>query len=197
MKILVATQNKHKLGELQLIFKEHQLVSPAELGIKYDFEETGTTYYENSMGKALALYKLSGQPVLADDSGLNIPSLHGEPGIYSARYGADETGHILEAPQRNMYLLKKMNSITERKAFFTCCMTLVFNPYRFFTVQETMEGFITYKPSGAHGFGYDPIFFLEEFGKTAAELTENEKNNISHRGKAGKRLAALLATMED
>ncbi len=197
MKILIATGNTHKLAELQNILKSHKLVSPADLHINFSFEETGSSFLENSMGKAFALYNLTKQPVLADDSGLNIPALNGEPGIYSARYGAQKDGTLLEASERNSYLLKKMEGITDRRAFFTCCMTLVLSPYRFFTVQETMEGFITHTPSGIHGFGYDPIFRVNGSEKTAAELSETEKNRISHRGKAGQRMAVLLEAIKD
>ncbi len=197
MEILAATQNKHKLKELQQILPEHLIVSPADLKIDFNFEETGSTFLENSMGKAFALYNLTGQPVLADDSGLSIPALHGEPGIYSARYGSKPDGKILEAEERNAYLIKKMEGISDRRAFFTCCMTLVLHTNRFFTVQEIMEGSIIYKPVGKHGFGYDPLFYLKEYGKTAAELSESEKNKISHRGTAGKRIAALLKSLEE
>ncbi len=197
MEILAATQNKHKLEELQQILPEHRILSPADLNIDFDFEETGSTFLENSMGKAFALYKLTGQPVLADDSGLSIPALHGEPGIYSARYGSAPGDKILEAEDRNAYLLKKMEGISDRQAFFTCCMTLVLHTNRFFTVQEIMEGSITYKPVGEHGFGYDPLFYLGKYGKTASELSESEKNKISHRGMAGKRMAALIKSLEE
>ncbi len=197
MKILIATQNMHKMEELQLILKKHKLVLPSDIGIDFDFEETGTSFFENSFGKAMSLFNITGQPVLADDSGLNIPALNGEPGIHSARYGAKEDGIILDASERNSYLLDKMEGIKDRSAFFTCCMTLILNPYRFFTIQETMEGSITFKPSGTNGFGYDPLFYLKEYGITVAELPEEKKNRISHRGKAGRRMAALLKTIEE
>jgi len=196
MEILIATQNKHKLEELQLILAGHHLLSPADLSIDFDFEETGTSFLENSLGKASALFNLTGKPVLADDSGLIVPALGGEPGVYSARYGAKPGGENLEASERNAYLLNKMDGITDRSALFTCCMTLILNPYRLFTVQESVEGIITHVPSGSNGFGYDPLFFLESYNKTVAELPKAEKNKISHRAVAGKRMAVLIQTLE-
>lgn len=196
MKILIATQNKHKVGELQYILKDHILVTPGEMGIPFDFEETGSSFFENSYGKAMELYKSAGLPVIADDSGLVVPALGGEPGIYSARYGASEKGKNLEAPERNEYLLNKMNGITNREAFFVCCMTLILTENRFFSAQETMEGIIASEPSGVHGFGYDPLFYLPEYGKTVAQIPEEEKNRISHRGRAGRRINVLLKELE-
>jgi len=197
MEILIATQNKHKMEELQLILTGHHLLSPVDLSINFVFEETGTTFLENSLGKARALFNLTGKPVLADDSGLIVPALGGEPGVYSARYGAKPGEENLEASERNTYLLNKMDGITDRSALFTCCITFILNPYRIFTVQESVEGMITHAPSGSNGFGYDPLFFLASYNKTVAELPEAEKNKISHRAVAGKRMAALIQTLEN
>ncbi len=197
MKIIIATQNRHKVEELQSILSGHQLLTPEEAGVDYSFEETGSTFFENSFGKAMELYRITGEPVLADDSGLVVPALGGEPGIYSARYGAAEDGKNLEAPERNRYLLSKMEGIKDRRAFFVCSMTLILTPERFFNIQETLNGKIAEGPSGTHGFGYDPLFFLPEYGKTVAELAEDEKNRISHRGRAGIRMKALLKNLEE
>ncbi|MCK5152973.1 MAG: non-canonical purine NTP pyrophosphatase, partial [Spirochaetales bacterium] len=162
-----------------------------DIGIDFDFEETGNTFLENSKGKAFALFNQVNRPVLADDSGLNVAALNGEPGIFSARYGS-KNGVELEASVRNLYLLDKLKGKSDLSAEFICCMTLVMDLNRFFVVQESFKGEITRKSTGINGFGYDPIFFLPEYGKTVAELPEKEKNKISHRGKAGYRIAKLL-----
>ncbi len=178
MKIIMASNNRNKLKELSEIVPEHNFILPADEGIDFDFDETGSTYLENSLGKAMALYDLLKIPVIADDSGLSVPALGGEPGIYSARYGS-EGGAKLSDADRNNYLLKKMDGIKNREAFFVCSMVFVVNKYKFFTAQETVEGIITHKPSGENGFGYDPLFYIKEFERTAAELSLR-KNTAYH-----------------
>ena len=195
MKIILASNNRNKLKELTGIVPEHDFVLPSDEGIDFDFDETGSSYLENSFGKAQALYKILKIPVIADDSGLSVPSLRGEPGIYSARYGS-ENGIKLSDAERNSYLLEKMKEIQDRKAFFICSMVFLFNEYRFFTAQETVEGEITFKPEGENGFGYDPVFFIRKFGKTAAQLTPEEKHSVSHRGKAGRAIARIIKNLE-
>lgn len=192
MEILLATGNAHKKEELQAILPEHTILTPQDLGIAFDFEETGKTFLENAQGKALALHQITGKPVLADDSGICVPALGGAPGIYSARYGSRPGEPDLESPERNALLLKNMEGKEDRRAFFVCSMTLVFGEYRHYTIQETVEGVLTTEPAGTGGFGYDPLFYLEEYGKTIAELPAEEKNRISHRGRAGARMAKLL-----
>jgi XTP/dITP diphosphohydrolase len=192
MEILLASGNSHKKLELEKILPGHTLLTPADLGIPFDHEETGTTFSDNARGKALALHKLTGKPVLADDSGICVPALDGAPGIYSARYGSRPGEPDLEAPERNALLLRNMEGIEDRRAFFVCAMVLLFDEYRHYTIQETVEGRLTHAPAGAGGFGYDPLFHLEGYGKTMAELPPEEKNRISHRGKAGARMALLL-----
>ncbi|NQT58314.1 MAG: RdgB/HAM1 family non-canonical purine NTP pyrophosphatase [Bacteroidetes bacterium] len=193
MEIVLATGNKHKKQELSQIITSHLLLLPEDIGISFFHEETADTFIGNSMGKAQALFTACRKPVLADDSGLIVPALNGgEPGIYSARYGSDESGHILSDTERNLYLLNNMRTIFDRSAFFVCCMTLILDEYRVFTVQETFHGEIISNMEGTGGFGYDPIFYIPELGKTAAQLSESEKNSVSHRGKAGIRMAALL-----
>lgn len=195
MKILVATENNHKVEELSAIFRNSELSTPAREGIDYSFEENGNSFLENSMGKAFALLQKSDRPVIADDSGLVVPALNGEPGIYSARYGSKEKHQKLDTPARNQYLLERMKDITDRHAFFVCCMVLAISEERFFVVQETLPGEITLAPKGENGFGYDPLFFLPEYGKTVAELPEEEKNKISHRGVAGARIEAIIESL--
>ncbi len=206
MKIILATGNMHKKQELSSIFSSHILFLPDDLGIGFDFEETENTFLGNSLGKARALYtalkdtvpleESKDYAVLADDSGLVIPALGGAPGIYSARYGSDVFGRMLESHERNEYLLQQMKDITDRQAFFVCCMTLIIDDYRIYTVQETMEGTIIDEETGTGGFGYDPVFYLPALGKTVAQLSSDEKNNISHRGKAGSGIEGLLQHIE-
>ncbi len=193
MKIVLASGNPHKKEELNKILSNHQLVLPKELGIDMDVEETGTTYVENALLKAHALYELSGGlPVLADDSGISVEALNGKPGVLSARYGLEEFGHELSAEEKNSFLLKNLKGKENRKAAFICCMALILDKNRVYTVQESFEGEVATEAYGKGGFGYDPIFFVPEFNKTAAELTENQKNRVSHRGKAGFTMNKLL-----
>ena len=191
MKFWLATNNEHKKRELEAIFSGHTLVTPGSVGLVFDPEESGSTFLENTLIKARALYDLVHEPVLADDSGLCIDALDGRPGIYSARYGSTN-GKKLESWERNELLLKEMEQITNRRARFICSMVLLFNHDRFFVVQETLEGEIIRESRGSGGFGYDPILYIPERGCTVAELSEDEKNLISHRGKAGRAVAQLL-----
>lgn len=191
MTFWLATNNEHKKRELEAIFSSHTLITPASAGLSFDPEETGRTFIENTLIKAQALYDLVHEPVIADDSGLCVDALGGRPGIYSARYGSTE-GKKLESWERNGLLLKELAAALNRKARFVCAMVVFFNHDRFFVVQETLEGEIIHEGRGTGGFGYDPIVYLPERGCTVAELPEEEKNRISHRGKAGRALARLL-----
>lgn len=196
MKILLASGNPHKKDELNKILSDHQLVLPKDLGIDMDVEETGITYLDNALLKAEALYKLSnGMPVLADDSGISVEALNGAPGVYSARYGLKELGKELSTDEKNSFLLENIKDETNRKAAFICCMVLIMDNNRVFTVQESFEGVIATEAYGQGGFGYDPIFFVPEFNKTAAELTDSEKNRVSHRGKAGYHMNQILKNL--
>ena len=194
MDILVATGNRNKIKELSQIMPEHRFLTPKALNIDYDYDETGTTYCENALGKALCLYKLVGKPVLAEDSGLSVPALNGDPGIYSARYGQRE-GLKLNDKEKNAYLLKNMKDITDRRAFFVCSMVLVMNEYRYFVVQETMDGEIAQEPAGDNGFGYDPVLYIPATGKTVAQMDDTEKNALSHRGKAGRKMKLIIESL--
>ncbi|RKX87015.1 MAG: non-canonical purine NTP pyrophosphatase, RdgB/HAM1 family [Spirochaetes bacterium] len=199
MELLLATGNPHKKEELSRILHPHRVLIPSDLGISFDADETGTTYLENALIKARTLRDLSGgRTVLADDSGLSVPALGGAPGVYSARYGSDESDRELEAPERNQLLLANMADIKgeNREAFFVCCMALILDDYRVFTAQETFSGIIALKPYGAGGFGYDPIFHLPERNCSVAELNAEEKDRISHRGRAGLRIKAVLDSLE-
>ena len=193
MKIYLATGNRHKLDELAPMFPEHQIVLPSDEGIPFAFEENGTTYFENCFGKAQTLFDAVRAPVLADDSGLSVFCLGGAPGIYSARYGKED-GCQTSGDQIDR-LLKAMESENDRRAAFVCCLTMIFAPYRFVTVQETVEGVIGRIKSGSGGFGYDPIFYPIGSRRSFAELLPEEKAAVSHRGKAAAALRRLLPEM--
>jgi XTP/dITP diphosphohydrolase len=136
------------------------------------------------------------RPVLADDSGLAVRALGGAPGIYSARFGSEDGKTKLEAPERNALLLSKVEAATDRACAFICCLVLSLSDERFFCVQETLEGELLRAPRGEGGFGYDPVVYLPGLGKSVAELSAAEKNALSHRGKAARRMAAILADIE-
>ncbi|MDR2659007.1 MAG: RdgB/HAM1 family non-canonical purine NTP pyrophosphatase [Spirochaetaceae bacterium] len=191
MNIWFASGNKGKRKELAAILPQVKLRIPADAGIDFDPDETGTDFIENALIKARALYKLVKQPVIADDSGLCVDALGGRPGIYSARYGSKD-GSRLDGAERNMLLLKEIGDASCRSARFVCAMAFLFNENRFFAVQETLEGEILYEPRGAGGFGYDPIVYLPEQKCSVAELSEELKNKLSHRAKAARLLARAI-----
>jgi XTP/dITP diphosphohydrolase len=197
MEIVLASGNAHKKMELEKIFSSHILLLPSELGIQFDCEETGQTFLENALLKAETLYKLVKRPVLSDDSGLCVNALNGAPGIYSARYGSVEGGPQLNDAERNNLLLSQLERAADREASFVCCMVLMADPYRVFTVQESFPGSISKEPFGGGGFGYDPVFVEPESGKTVAALPEDVKNRISHRGRAGRRMNAVLEDLNE
>ncbi|MCA1950935.1 MAG: RdgB/HAM1 family non-canonical purine NTP pyrophosphatase [Treponema sp.] len=192
MTLWLATNNEHKKRELEAIFSDYTLRTPASAGLVFDPEETGSSFIENTLIKARALFDLVHEPVIADDSGLCVDALDGRPGIYSARYGSTD-GQKLESWERNQLLLKELEKATDRKARFICSMVALFSHDRFYVVQETLEGEIIRESRGTGGFGYDPILYLPDRRCTVAELSEEEKNRISHRGKAGRALARLLS----
>jgi XTP/dITP diphosphohydrolase len=211
MTVWFATGNVHKKEELAAILG-HKLLIPSDAGLDFDPEENGTSFHENALIKAGELYTLleqrrpplfkSGDPVIADDSGLCVDALGGRPGIFSARYAGAQSGADtplpaakLESSERNALLLAELGDNPLRLARFVCALALFFGPQHFFIAQETLEGEIVKGPQfakGTGGFGYDPILFIPALGRTVAELSEEEKNTISHRGKAGKIIAAML-----
>lgn len=197
MNIVLATTNLHKKEEFSRILGGHRIVLPAELGLSFDFEEEAETFTENALGKAMALATQvpDGYAVLADDSGLCVEALGGEPGIRTARYGMETFGRMLESGERNEFLLgnlKEKQDYEDRKASFVCALALVVSPYRVFTFCESVDGHIAYEQYGKGGFGYDPVFFVDEAGKTMAELSGAEKDKHSHRGRATRHLITLL-----
>ncbi|MDR2070205.1 MAG: RdgB/HAM1 family non-canonical purine NTP pyrophosphatase [Treponema sp.] len=207
MTIWFASGNLHKKQEAAALFPRWDIQLPAEAGIAFDPQETGSTFLENALIKARTLYRQAagaGQPgldgpVLADDSGICVDALGGRPGIYSARYaGRDGAGlpggKKLEAPERNALLLEELGDNPNRTARFVCAMVLLWDENRFLLVQETLEGELV-RPGegrGSGGFGYDPVFYLPDRGLTLAELSGAEKNRISHRGKAAKIVSKFL-----
>lgn len=180
--IILASNNKDKVKEVKEILKEYNIISLKDAGIDLDVEENGTTFEENALIKARAVCKLTGQLTMADDSGLEIDYLNKEPGVYSARYMGENTDYHI----KNANLIQRLDGVPDeqRTARFVCAIAAAFPDGRVETVRGTMEGRIGYEEKGANGFGYDPIFFLPEYGCTSAELSMEEKNKISHRGKA-------------
>ena len=192
MKVIFATGNENKLREIRQITADMdiEIVSMKEAGVYADVEETGTTFEENAYLKASAISKKCGLPTLADDSGLEIDYLNGEPGIYSSRYMGEDTPY----PVKNAELLRRMEGVADedRTARFVCAICYVRPDGTSETVRATMEGRVAYEIAGENGFGYDPIFFLPERGCTSAELSPAEKNEISHRGKALRMMRDIL-----
>jgi XTP/dITP diphosphohydrolase len=197
MELIVATGNPHKVVELGPALPGHTLYTPADIGIAdFEVEEDGVDYVDNALKKARALFAVCGRPSLADDSGLSVRALGGEPGVRSARYGSEDGRTKLDTAARNEYLLKKMQGQDDRHCAFVCCLVLVLSVDRFFVVQETCPGLLLHESRGSGGFGYDPLVYLPELGKSIAELSLEEKNRVSHRGRACARMAALLSDLE-
>jgi XTP/dITP diphosphohydrolase len=190
--LVVATNNAHKVRELTRLFPGVRLLVPADLGVEFAFEEDGSTYLDNALGKAQYLYARVRRPVLADDSGLEVPALGGEPGIRSSRYGSQPGGQKLTDAERCGLLLAKAERLADRSCFFVCCMALVLEGSRFAAAQEVFRGELARAPRGSGGFGYDPIVFIPERGCTVAELSDRDKDRLSHRGRAARRVRALL-----
>ena len=184
-RIVFATGNAGKMKEIRMILADigYEIVSMKEAGIIVDIQEDGSTYEENALIKARAVAaKSAGDIVLADDSGLEIDSLGGEPGVYSARYMGEDTSYRV----KNANLIERLNGVPDEKrtARFVCAIAAVLPDGRELTTRAAIEGRIGYEEKGSGGFGYDPIFYVPELHKTTAELTEEEKNLVSHRGKA-------------
>ena len=185
MKIVLASKNPHKLVEINEITKKFgfELVLQSELGVDLDVEENGTTFEENSLIKAKAVMEATGLPALADDSGICVDALGGAPGVYSARYGGDES---LDDWGRLQLLLKNMEDVPdgERQAKFVCVITMVTPEGKVIQARGEIHGELLREARGENGFGYDPIFYYPPFGKSTAEMDPEEKNAVSHRGNA-------------
>lgn len=185
MKVVLASKNKHKLEEISKITEKFdmELALESELGVDIDVEETGSTFEENSYLKAEAVMKATGLPALADDSGIAVDALNGEPGIYSARYGFDES---LDDRGRLNLLLKNTENVPDdkRQAKFVCVITLVTPQGQTIQARGEVHGMLLRAPAGENGFGYDPIFYYPPFGKSLAQVSPEEKNRVSHRANA-------------
>ena len=185
MKVVLASKNKHKLVEISKITEKFdmELVLQSELGVDIDVEETGTTFEENSFLKAEAVMKATGLPALADDSGIAVDALNGEPGIYSARYGFDDS---LDDWGRLQLLLKNTEHVPdgERQAKFVAVITMVTPDGKTIQARGEIHGELLRAPAGENGFGYDPIFYYPPYGKSTAEMSPEEKNQVSHRANA-------------
>ena len=191
MKFVLASQNQHKLKEMQDILSAQgvEVVLESEVGVDVEVDETGTTFEENSLLKARAVMEASGLPAIADDSGLSVDALNGAPGVYSARYG----GEGLDDIGRYRLLLENMRGQLDRKCKFVSVITLCMPNGDVITARGECPGTLAYAPQGTNGFGYDPVFFLPEKKKTFAQLTPEEKNAISHRGRALKEFQSRLS----
>lgn len=190
--IILATNNKSKVKEISEMMSGSDItfVSLADAGINVEVEETGTTFEENALLKAREICKLSGKPTISDDSGLEIDALDGAPGIYSSRFMGEDTSYDI----KNNALIEKLENVADpdRTARFRCCMALVLPDGREFVTEGAMEGIIAREPKGINGFGYDPILFIPEYNRTSAELSSEEKNNISHRGEALRKMIEVI-----
>lgn len=191
-RIIFATQNAHKMVEIKQILSDlpYEVVSMGEAGIDIDVVEDGTTFEENAAKKAREIMEVTGEIVLADDSGLEIDYLNKEPGIYSARYLGKDTPY----PEKNAIILDRLKEAEgdARSARFVCVIAAAYPNGEVITARGTMEGLIADAIMGENGFGYDPIFFVPEHGKTTAEMPAEVKNSISHRGNALRKMREMM-----
>lgn len=194
--VIVATKNAHKLSEMAALLDGVcgiELKSMKEIGLDAEIEENGTTFEENAKIKAREVCRITGMPAIADDSGLSVDYLSGEPGIYSARY-ASENGQNASDDANNKKLLEKLKNVPEcdRTARFVSAVALVLPDGREFSALGVCEGIIMREERGNGGFGYDPLFFCPEFSKTFGELSPEQKNSVSHRNRACLQLRKIL-----
>lgn len=191
-KIIFATGNEDKMKEIRMILSDLHIpvLSMKEAGLSAEIVEDGATFEENAAIKARAVARLTDAIVLADDSGLEIDYLNGEPGVYSARYLGEDTPY----EEKNKIILNRLQGVegTARSARFVCAIAASVPGEKLQITRATVEGQIALEPAGDEGFGYDPIFYLPEFGCTTAQLTPEQKNELSHRGKALRRMREYL-----
>ena len=192
MKIVFMTGNKGKMREIRAIMADLEIpvLSMKEAGIRAEIEETGTTFQENACIKASAAGVSPDTIFVADDSGLSVDAMNGEPGVYSSRFMGEDAGYDVKIGE----ILKRLSGLTgeERSARFECCMAALFPDGSLKTAYAALEGQIADHTAGNGGFGYDPVFFLPEYGMTSAEITAEEKNRISHRGKALREMKKII-----
>jgi XTP/dITP diphosphohydrolase len=196
-RLVIATNNPGKVRELRELLRDagYELVTPADLGLTFDVEETGSTFEANARLKAEAAARISGLPALADDSGLVVDALDGRPGVYSARYaGPGMTSSSISEEEQCRLILQELAGVADerRTARFVCVIAVARPGAATRTVEGVFEGRIAREPRGTNGFGYDPIFFVPEHGMTSAQLPPHVKNAISHRGQAARKAVALL-----
>ncbi len=192
MKLLIASNNQHKIDEIKQILgnKFEQILSLSEAGIVCDPEENGKTFLDNALIKVRAVAKLTDMPVLGDDTGLCVDALNGAPGVHSARFAGDH-----DNAKNRAKLLYELQDETNRKAHFSTAVALLYPDGRLVTAEGRVDGEILHTEVGANGFGYDSLFYCNEIGKTFAEATAEEKNAVSHRGRALQNLANKLEMM--
>lgn len=195
--LLLASQNPGKLREMRLLLEglPFRVVGPREIGIEDSPDETGTSFLENATIKALAYARRSGLLAVADDSGISVDALGGEPGLYSSRFGGEGASDL----ERNRLLLEKLAGVPRerRGARFNCAVAVARADDVLFQAEESVHGRIAEEMRGGNGFGYDPLFFYEPFGRTFGEVPRAEKDRVSHRGKAFARLRVFLASLAD
>lgn len=191
MKVIIASNNKNKIREFKKIFENtsFELQSMSEAGLDIDIEENGTTFEENAIIKATTIAKMLNTYAIADDSGLMVDALNGEPGVRSARYAGDQHND----DDNNKKLMENMKGKTERSARYVCAICFSNPKGEYVTTKDSCEGIIVDEPKGYNGFGYDPYFYIEKFQRTMAEITLEEKNTISHRAKALEKMKAKYA----
>ena len=190
MKLIIASNNAHKLIEMKAILAPFfdEILSMREAGIEHETVEDGTTFMENAVKKARELAEIAGCCAIADDSGLCVDALGGAPGIYSARF----CGVHGDDAANNRLLLEKLEGVENRAAHYVCAIALAWPDGKLVTAEDYFYGQIGHEEKGEHGFGYDPLFFLPEYGMTSAQISPEEKNRISHRGKALRQLVKKL-----
>ena len=194
MKLIIASNNAHKLTEMKAILAPFfdDVQSMREAGIEHETVEDGETFMENAVKKARELVEISGCCAIADDSGLCVDALDGGPGVYSARY----SGVHGDDKANNAKLLRELDGVEDRGAHYTCAIALVWPDGRLLTAEDYLYGEIAHDERGSNGFGYDPLFLLPEQGLRTAEISPEEKNRISHRGKALRQLVEKLKSSE-
>lgn len=192
-KIIFATGNEGKMKEVRMILSDldYEILSLKDIGYSKEIIEDGSTFEENALIKATTIAKEMHEMVLADDSGLEVDYMNKEPGIYSARFMGEDTSYHI----KNQYIIDQLKEVTgeERSARFVCAIALAYPDGRTLTTRATIEGYIGYEERGENGFGYDPIFMVPEYNCSTAELNPEQKNRISHRGKALEKMKKLMS----
>ncbi|MDR1782043.1 MAG: XTP/dITP diphosphatase [Bacilli bacterium] len=194
-KLIVASNNQHKIKEIRAMLNKYniEVFSLKDINLVIDVEETGSTFKENAFIKARAIYDIIKLPVLSDDSGLEVKALNNEPGIYSARYAGAQHND-----QDNLdKLLFNLKDVKDTSARYVCAMVLIIDINHYYQVEGYLEGRIVLNPCGQNGFGYDPVFYLDDYKKTVAQISDEEKNKISHRYHALKQIEAIISELGD